>query len=155
MFTLKEDVFDQAHDFIEYDNDGNVVGMWADMYQDYNFKSIDVSDREVLPLEPIGDYAEITYSGTEPLLKVNGSHKTITINYYNSNELLKNQTPGDWTYTIDGEDVSDVIDVEFTTEPNVIRIKFIGSEEYIDKILKIKNIRNNIVAELQLQIVAL
>lgn len=155
MFTLKEDVFDQNHDFIERDDDGNIIGMWADMYQDYNFESIDTSDHEVLPLVAIGDYAEITYSGAEPLLKINGSYKTITINYYNSNELLKNQNPGDWEFTINGDDVSDVIDVMDTEEPNIIKVKFIGTEEYIDKILTIKNTRDEVVAELRLQIVAL
>lgn len=155
MFTLKEDVFDQHHDYIERDNDGHVIGMWADMFQDYNIPNANVSDPEILPLETVGDYAEIAYSGAEPLLKINGSYKMITINYYNSKELLKNQTPGNWEYTIDGKDVSELVDVVTTDEPNIIKIKFIGTEEYIDKVITIKNTRGDIVAELQLQIAAL
>ena len=129
--------------------------MWADYYKEYNLPVVDKDDPEILPQEIDGNYAEITYAGTEPLIKINGSYKRISIAYYNSNELLKDQTPGEWSYYIDDTEVSDLIKVLETDNPNTIKIKFLGDEEYVGKILTVKNIRDNIVANLELQIIVL
>lgn len=152
LYTFKEDVYDDHHDYIEYDDDGNIIGMWANYYSETNLPSNN-------PIEPspedYGDYAEISYAGVEPHIKVNGLYKKITITYYNSKEILKNQTPGEWSFFIDDADASDLVKVLETDNPNSIKIKFLGDEEYIGKVLLVKNIRDNIIATLQLQIVAI
>ena len=155
LFTFAQTNFDQHHDYIERDEDGNVVGMWANYYKETNLP-IDN------PIEPdptlSGDYAEITYAGKDPHIKVGGSYKSITITYYNSGEVLSNQTPGDWSYWIDDIDVTDdteLIKVLDTESPNTVKVKFLGDENYLGKTLIIKNTRNRLVAELQLQIVSL
>ena len=151
IYTLKEDVYDDHHDYIERDDDGNIVGMWADYFVESNLPH-DTTNTD--PHDP-GNYATIAYAGAEPHLKVNGSYKKITITYYNSNELLNDQTPGEWSYWIDDTDASELIKVLETDSPNSIKIKFLGDEEYIGKVLTIKNTRDTVVASLQLQIVAL
>jgi len=151
LFTFAQDQFDQHHDYIERNEDGGLIGMWADYYNESNLP-ID----SLLPESyDFGNYAEITYAGAEPHIKVNGSYKSITITYYNSNELLNNQTPGEWSYYIDDTDASDLVKVLPQESPNTIKVKFLGDEHYLGKILTIKNIRDTVVAELQLQIVSL
>ena len=152
LYTMKQDVFDRHHDFVEYDEDGKLVGMWANYWKEDNLPD----DSPILPEPELnGNYAEITYSGAEPHIKVNGSYKKITLTYYNSNEVLKDQTPGDWSYFIDDTDATELIKVLETDSPNSIKVKFLGDEEYLGKILTIKNTRDNITGILQLQIVAL
>lgn len=152
MFTFAQTNFDQHNDYIERDNDGKVIGMWADYYNEPNLPS----DQPNQPDPTVtGDYAEITYSGTKPHLKVNGSYKTITLTYYSTQTDAVDQTPGEWSYLIDDTDVSDLVKVLETDSPNTIKVKFIGDEEYLGKVLTIKNTRDNIIAEKQFEIVSL
>ena len=152
LFTLKQDVFDSHHDLIERDDDGNIIGMWADMFKEGNLPN----NNPIIPEPELnGNYAEISYAGAEPHIKVNGSYKKITLTYYNSKEVLKDQTPGEWSYFIDDTDASELIKVLETDSPNSLKVKFLGDESYVGKVLVIKNTRDNIIAELQLQIVAL
>ncbi len=154
LYTLKQDTFDSHHDYIEKDEDGNIVGMWANYFKESNLPS----DNPPTP-DPsdYGNYAVLTYAGAEPHIKVNGSYKAVTITYYNSNELLNDQTPGEWSYWIDDTDASELVKVisQQQLSSNMIKIKFLGDESYLGKVLTVKNTRGKIVAELQLQIVAL
>lgn len=151
-YTLAQNSWNQHTDVVEYDDEGNVTGMWCDLVKNTNLPS----DIPITPEPELnGDYAEITYAGAEPHIKVNGSYKKIMLTYYNSKEVLKDQTPGDWSYFIDDADVADLIKELETDNPNSIKIKFLGNEEYLGKTLTIKNTRDNIVGTLQLQIVSL
>lgn len=153
MFTFAQGAFDQHHDYIERDNDNKLIGMWADYYSDDNLPS----DNTPSPSDSTvsGAYAEITYAGSEPHVKVNGSYKKITITYYDTVEEIIDQTPGEWLYLMDDIDVSDLVKVLETDSPNVIKVKFIGGEDYLGRVLTIKNVRQDVTAELQLQIVSL
>ena len=150
-YTLAQDVWNPHTDYIEYDEDGNWLGGYADYYNEDNLpidkSSSDTQDQDI--------YAEITYAGTEPHIKVNGSYKKITITYYSTQSENPDQTPGAWSYFIDDTDVSDLIKELETDSPNSIKIKFLGDEEYLGRTLVIKNIRDNITAELQLFITSL
>lgn len=152
MFTFAQTNFDQHNDYIERDENGKLLGMWADYFAESNLPSDE-------PIQPdptaTGDYAEITYAGSEPHIKVNGSYKKITITYYNSNETEIDQTPGEWSYLMGDTDVSDLVRVLATDSPNILKIKFLGDEEFLGRVLTIKNTRDNVIAELQLQIVSL
>lgn len=151
-YTLYQDLWNDHTDVIELDEDGKVVGMWADLINEIN----QPNNTPTLPNPELnGDYAEITYAGRDPHIKVNGSYKAVTVTYYNSKEILKDQTPGDWSYYIDDTDATDLIKVLETDNSNTIKIKFLGDEEYLGKVLTVKNIRNDVVAELQLKIVSL
>lgn len=126
--------------------------MWADYWKESNLPS------DVLSIPTpaaTGNYAEITYAGSEPHIKVNGSYKKITLTYYDVDEADTDQTPGEWLYLMDDIDVSDLVKVLETESPNIIKVKFLGGEEFLGRVLTIKNIRDDIVAELQLQIVSL
>ena len=150
-YTLAQDVWNSHTDYIEYDEDGNWLGGYADYYNEDNLpidkSSSDSQDQDT--------YAEITYAGTEPHIKVNGSYKKITITYYSTQSEDPDQTPGVWSYFIDDTDVSDLIKELETDSPNSIKIKFLGDEEYLGRTLVVKNIRDSITAELQLFITSL
>ena len=154
LYTLKQDMVDPHHDYIERDEDGKIIGMWCDYWKESNLPS----DNPPTP-DPsdYGNYAVLTYAGAEPHIKVNGSYKAVTVTYYNSNELLNDQTPGEWSYWIDDTDASGLVKVisQQQLSSNTIKIKFLGDESYLGKVLTVKNVRGKIVAELQLQIVAL
>lgn len=152
LYTLKQDLFDSHHDYIERDSDGKIIGMWANYFKESNLPSDKQSEPDP---QSMGDYAEIDYAGAEPHIKVNGSYKAVTVSYYNSNKLLKDQTPGEWSYYIDETDAGELVKVLSQTNPNTVKIKFLGDETYLGKVLTVKNTRGNITAELQLQIVAL
>ena len=151
LFTFAQDQFDQHHDYIERDEDGKLLGMWANYYKEDNLPS----EPDTAP-EPYDTYAEINYAGTEPHIKVNGLYKKISIAYYNPSEETTDQTPGEWSYWIDNNvDASDLVKVLDTDDPNTIKVKFIGDEEFLGKVLTVKNTRGNVVGSLQLQIVSL
>lgn len=150
-YTLAQNEWNQHTDVVEYDNEGNVTGMWCDLLKDTNLPS----EPDPTP-EPYDTYAEINYAGTEPHIKVNGSYKKISIAYYNPSEETTDQTPGEWSYWIDNNiDASDLVKVLETEDPNTIKVKFIGDEEFLGKVLTIKNTRDTVVGTLQLQIVSL
>lgn len=150
LYTMKQDVFDSHHDLIERNENGDIIGMWADMFKENN-----LPDNNATPPQNYSDYAEISYSGAEPHIKVNGSYKKVTVTYYNSKEKLTDQTCGEWSYFIDDTDATEIVKVLDGENPNSIKIKFLGDETYIGKVLTIVNTRNDIVAKLQLSIVAL
>lgn len=58
LFTFAQDIFDQHHDYIERDEDGKLIGMWANYYSDKNLPT-----NEPLVPEPelAGSYAQISY----------------------------------------------------------------------------------------------
>ena len=151
-YTLAQEEWNFHTDVVEYDDDGNVTGMWCDLLKESNLPSEDTTTPSS---EDYGTYAEITYAGTDPHIKVNGSYKKINLTYYSTQSDTPDQTPGDWSYYIDDTDASDLVKVLETDSPNSIKIKFLGDEEYLGKILTIKNTRDNVTAELQLQIVSL
>lgn len=153
--TLYQDQYNRHTDVIEKDEKGNWIAAWADLKSEPNLPGEPPSDPEAPPLEQVGDYAEITCSGTKPQIKVNGSYKTLTIQYYNSGELLKNQIPGEWSYWIDDIDVTDLIKTLNGYNPNQIKVKFLGDETYLGKALTIRNSRDNIIAEIQLELISL
>lgn len=150
--TLYQDEYNQYTDVIEKDENGNWIAAWADLLKESNLPS---DTTPTPPPQEYGDYAEITYSGTKPHFKVNGSYKTITLTYYSTQTDTVDQTPGEWSYLIDDTDVSDLVKVLETDSPNTIKVKFIGDEEYLGKVLTIKNTRDNIIAEKQFEIVSL
>lgn len=129
--TLAEKFFNPHTDYIEYDENGKVVGMWADYW----------SNGEIIPEPPSpiqkNIYSKITYSGTKPEIKINGSYKKFTVTFYQDNEPIELQH-GDWKFTIDDEDVSNLIEVDFSNlETNQVKIKIDADDIYIGKVLDV------------------
>lgn len=126
LVTLYQDIFDQNKDYIELDEYGNVIGMWADYY----LQPINPDPEDVSTI-----YSVITYS-SKAQLKIGGSYKKFTVTFYDNEEEVGFE-PGAWSYTIDGEDASSLISEIAGESDNQIKVKFIGDESYLDKQLVI------------------
>lgn len=130
--TLYQNRFNEHTDYIERDEDGVIIGMWADYFEQNNSDPVDYDVSENYT-------AAISYSGLKPELKVGGSYKTFTMQYYNTDGNEVSRKTYDWKFLLDGEEVpQDIIDVE-KVHDNQIKIKFIGSEDYYGSVLKIYN----------------
>ena len=157
--TLAQDVFDQHKDYIERDSDGYVIGKWADYYVS-NIEPTNQPDYvPVQPSEPDGDQpaqpiiaSTLSCSG-KPQIKIGGSSKTITARFYSDSEEIEAPENG-FIFTIDGEDAATLLSIEALSE-SAVKIKFLGNDTYIGKILSIKNVSDEIVSTLDIEIVPL
>ena len=133
--TLAQDRFDSHKDYIELDNNGNVIGMWADYFQEGQAEPTDA--HEQLP----DLYSVTTYSGLAPEIKIGGGYKTLLTEFYKDGQKIV-PYGCTWTFAIrDGETVTPIvsgtlIDV-VTLAGNKMKVKFLGDDSYIGKVLMI------------------
>lgn len=146
--TLTQDIFNQHTDYVERDENGIVVGKWADYYQspvEPTFIPDDV---------PSSITSRITCSG-KPLFKIGGSAKTFTVTFYNlENQEITDHDVGSWSWSIDGVGIPNTL-VEYALDGNKLKLKFLGDDSYIGKILTVTNTSNSIVSSLDVEITAL
>lgn len=148
-YTFAQDLYDEHHDYIEKDEDGNVIGMWAD----YFTSGITPTD-QTEPENKI--YSVVTIVGKAQQIKVGGSYKTFRVTFYDGEEETDFR-PGVWSYFIDGQDASGLV-TESTTglAENQIKIKFKGGDEYISKNLIVRFTSDDgIASEVEVNIVGL
>ena len=149
--TLTQDNFDQHNDYIEKDKDGNIIGMWAN-YWSSNIEPTPVMQDNDSISSPIT--SRITCSG-KPQFRIGGSAKTFTVTYYDYNdEELPDYEAGDWSFIIDGISVPNEL-LTLTLSGNKIKVKFLGDDSYIGKILTITNTSGDIISSLDVEIIAL
>lgn len=133
LATLAQDKFNAHTDYIEYENDSDpstIIGMWADYYSTDGT----VPSEDTPPSEDI--HSVITYVG-KPNIKVGGSYKKFTVIFYDHETVIDHKL-GNWSFEIDGVDASSLVQTDTTdVEANQIRVRFIGSEDYMGKILKV------------------
>ena len=137
QLTFSQTSFDQNNDYIEKDDDGNIVGMWADY-----FSSTEPTDPDTPSPTPSTIYGKITASTST--IKVGGSYKTLTLKLYDAdnNEITDNYSSAtfDWTCYIKGnEDKGQPDKVTWLNGSlfNQKKIKFADDRSYLDKILVI------------------
>ena len=151
--TLTQDIFDQHKDYIERDESGNIVGKWAD-YFNSNIEPTPIIPDEDQPISSSTVTSKITCSG-KPQFKIGGSAKTFTVTYYNQdNEVVEDYPVGDWTFSVDGVPVDEEL-LTLTPDGNKVKVKFLGDDSYIGKILTVTNTSGDAVASLQIEIIAL
>lgn len=151
--TLAQDTFDQHNDYIERDNDGNVIGMWADW-----FKS-EITPTPIIPdVEPQHSVtAKITCSGKQQL-KVGGSTKTLTVRFYNEEgEEVEGYSVAGWSYTMDGLPLSNnyisITPVDGTI--NKYKCKFLGDDTFVGKVITVQAESGNVTATLDIEVLPL
>ena len=138
QLTFSQTSFDQNNDYIEKDDDGNIVGMWADY-----FSSTEPTDPDTPSPTPSTTYGKITASTST--IKVGGSYKTLTLKLYDAddNEVTDNYSSAtfDWSCYIKGDE--DKVQPNAATlikgsAFNQAKIKFADDRSYLDKILVVK-----------------
>lgn len=153
LATLAQDEFNPHTDYVEYEDPtdpSTIVGMWANYY----------GDSGVTPTEPTVPqdtvYATITSSGVSPALKVGGGYKKYSVNFF-ENEEPADFRRGNWSYIIDGNDATTLLSFSEAVEQNQIKIKFVGDDTYIGKILMLSYTTANgdVTATLEVPIMGL
>lgn len=148
--TFAADKYNQHSDYIEKDEEGNVIGMWADYFQSSVVPDDGVpSDSTTTLFSSIT--SRITAPGN-PQIKV-GSYKTFTLTFYEDDSPVDHEV-GEWSFTIDGIDASDLLTLSYPA-PNKVKVKFNGGDEYIGKILHVINTSEEIVSAFDVEIIAL
>lgn len=138
--TFSQTSFDQHKDYIEKDDTGNIVGMWADYWSE----NIEPTDPDTSTTTPSTIYGKITASTST--IKVGGSYKTLILKLYNAddNEVTDNYSDAtfEWTCSVtDGnetEDLSDKVTWLAGSSFNQKKIKFPDDRSYLDKVLDVK-----------------
>lgn len=146
--TLAQDTYNQHSDYIERDEFGNIIGKWADYYKSHIVPSF-VPDDDV----PSSLTSVITCSGKQQI-KVGGSAKTFTLTYYDETGEVPHD-PGLWEIFVDGKSAPELLEITTIEDGSKIKIKFLGDDSYIGKVLLIKNTYQDVVATLQIEITAL
>ena len=145
--TLAQDEFNEHRDYIELDNNGDVIGMWASYY-DTNTPLVDFDEEQ-----PQVDWnVRITYSGVKPEIKIGGSYKTFTAKLYDGETEIPITDPGTWEFFIGTDDASSLV-TTIDDGSGVIKVKFNGDLSYIGKVLIIKYTSyNDISADIEVDI---
>lgn len=141
--TFAQDFFDPHKDFIEKDEEGNIIGMWADYYVD-----------GVAP-EDHTDYSDITCEVSvvgNKRIKIGGGYKRLSVDFFKNGEPTEFKE-GNWNYFVDGTDVS--LFIEEITDglaKNERSIRFIGDDDYIGKILTVVYTAGTVSDDMELSI---
>ena len=153
--TFKQDHWNSHTDVIEYNDNGDYIGAWCDLKKD----GVPIEEEQHTLIPPSFIHSTITYSGIKPDIKVNGSGKKFIVKFYND-EDNENEIPvmdGRWEFKIETVDenkniifidATDYVSYEDITKEDehyskTIKVKFIGTDEWINKNLRVYYISNN------------
>jgi hypothetical protein len=158
--TFVQEAFNKSIDFVDYnatnpDGSKDVYAMYANYYESSLVPDNDVTSESSLDM--------CVVSASTNVIKVGGSYKTITVNFYDSfgtditDTYLSNLSIENWSFYIDGIEVKngELITVLEQAGTNKIKVKFVGDANYLTKILVVQCAINNIVGQVSLEIVNL
>lgn len=104
--TFYQNYWDPYKDYIEYDDNGEIVGMWADYYSNI----VEPSDpNDPSPASPIS--AKI--SALSPVIKIGGGYKTLTVTILNNSgeDITSNFSDAtfEWTCHVETDNWTDKV----------------------------------------------
>ncbi len=148
VITLYQDLFNPNSDYVELDENGLVIGMWADYFVPNGSEPEDtlpeIPEYEPEPEEK--DYtASISFSGLSPSIKVGGSYKTFTMKYFDLDGVEISHDKYIWNFKLDGEEVAPgLLEIIYPNEENgldvnKIKVKFLGGDYYYGSLLQVYN----------------
>lgn len=133
--TLYQNFFNPRKDYIEHDENGYIVAMYADYY--------DSDDESISPVEITEShsiYAQIVASTST--VKVGGSYKLLTLKVYDqdNNEITEQYSNSkvNWTCFVNGDDLTNKMTWLDGKQFNQKKIKFPDERTYLGKVLTIK-----------------
>lgn len=104
------------------------------MIADYYATNLDLKHNVNIPPKPIGNHSRIIFNGTQQVLKVNGSYKTLTPKFYDRETNELDVTPF-WTVKFPSDDDKDKFDI-FEDGKN-LKIKCLNYYDLIGKVITI------------------
>lgn len=151
--TLYSHFFDPNRDYIEKDEDGRIIGMWAD-YWDYKTQPENHEKSEDITLPSSNIICKL--SASTPELKIGGTYKLITAKIYdNSNKDITDSYSSIepvWTCSIDGEDFTNKV-TWLKYKDYQMKLKFPNDKKYLTQILTVRcTVTDKIVGEIQLEL---
>lgn len=129
LITLAQDHFDPTKDYIEKDEHGNTVALWADYYSE------PVTPEEYNP-SPTPVAGIISCVGKQEI-KVGGSYKKFQVDFYDEEGLPIPFKEGTWSFEIDGNEINPVISTSGISA-NQIKAKLPNDGLWINKIMTVK-----------------
>ena len=127
-YTMAQDSWQDYSDYIECDEDGNVVGIWCNYYSNDATPST--------PIEEDNIYCKISYKGVQNnQLKIKGTARIFDVTFYKDNEQIPYQD-GTWSFEINGQPADDVFTLSPTSEGSM-KAKFVGSDDYLGQTVKV------------------
>ena len=129
LITLAQDHFDPTKDYIEKDEHGNTVALWADYYSE------PVTPEEYNP-SPTPVAGIISCVGKQEI-KVGGSYKKFQVDFYDEEGLTASFKEGTWSFEIDGNEINPVISTSGISA-NQIKAKLPNDGLWINKIMTVK-----------------
>lgn len=156
IITFAQTEFDEKTDYIEKDENGNVVAFWAS----YFTEGVAPSDEESTPLK-IG---KITALGNKPQIRLGGGYKKLDVHIYEGDDEIEFE-PGEWNFYVDDDEITDTLKILTTVDSdnvalNEIKIKLPNddgcNESLLGKKIKVAfHSLTGIAAEYELSIVSL
>ena len=136
--TLAQDRFNPTTELVDLEN--------GIMIADYNLSPVTPQ----AAIEDRPDDFKVTYSGASPSLKVRGGYRTFTVMFWKG--------VVDWStvsFTINNEDAASLLATSINGDK--IRIRFLGDEQYLGKIvvMKVKDETGRKEASIELEVIAL
>lgn len=159
VVTMTQDIFDQHNDYIEKNNDGEIIGKWANYYNSNIVPTPITPDTStVIPDDdtstPSSITSTITVSG-KPQFKIGGSAKTFTVTYYDQDGNILDLLPTGWAFKLNGNYCPDEL-LNYTTDGNKVKVKFLGDDSYIGSIFSVICVSNDISSSpIDIEIIAL
>lgn len=155
VVTMAQDVFDEHNDYIEKDENGNIVGMWGNYFNSNITPTPAIPDEETTPLPPSSVTSTVTCSG-KPQFKIGGSAKTFTVTFNDEDgNVITDHDLGSWLFkfgdTLAPDDLFEVAPLD----DGRIKVKFLGDDSYIGKILTVINTSDDVTSSIQMEIIPL
>lgn len=162
LVTLAQDIFDSHRDYIERDEFGKIIGMWADYYP---MDQYSVEAEEQIPHSSLPDYhIKLVFGGVKPALKVRGNYKKITATFLDKYEnVVENVDVDRWKIELDGTEITTssdetisfvTSDDDVTLSKNQIKIKT-TSDKLLGKIVSVTAIKGGVTAKQSFEIVGM
>lgn len=155
--TLYQDFFNQHRDYIEKDENGKIVGLWADYYDNAPISepSFSIDPKP----DSIKEHGEITSSTSS--IKIGGSYKNLSLKIYDheNNDITSDYSNNifNWScFIIDGNtkiDLTQKVNWLNSKEFNQKKIKFINDRSYLGKQLEIKCVVHGIEATKRFELI--
>lgn len=159
--TFVQEAFNNAVDFVDYNatNPDGSKDVYA-MYANYHESSLLPENDIKIESTPEVSSELCVLSASTNTIKVGGSYKTITANFYNSegtditDTYMSALSVNSWSFYIDGEriETGDLITTLKQSDSNKIKVKFTNDMSYLTKILTIQCSVNDVVGQLSLEI---
>ena len=133
--TIYQDFWDEHRDYIERDENGKIIGMYADYY-----------DSAVIPVEPStsGEIAGVnkTIVASSTNMKIGGSYRLFTVKILDDskNDITEKYENGDfdWVCSVNNKDLTEkVLWSKSGCKYNQIKMKFLNDRSYLGKMLSL------------------